>query len=241
MTGGRRAGGQLPLGLRLDPGATFETFYPGPNRAVLAQARAAAAEPAWLYLYGPAGGGKSHLLNAACHEATHRQRTACLVPLDRASHWSPAALSGLQDVALVCLDGLDAIAGRHDWEEAVFHLLNGLREAGAGVIMAAGRRPAGLDLALPDLRSRLGWGTLLHVRAMDDDDKLAALKARARQRGLEFPDDAAGYLIRRVARDTPTLFRLLERLDRESLAAQRRITVPFLREVLEEWGLGTRD
>lgn len=232
------AAAQLPLALRLDPGATFDSFHPGANRGALAQVRASAAEPAWLYLWGAPGTGKTHLLNAACHAAGGAGRTACLVPLDRSDGWSPDALAGLQGIHLVCLDGLDAVAGRREWEEAVFHLLNGLREAGGSVLMSARGRPAAMKLRLPDLKSRLGWGTLVRLTALDDDDKLAALRLRARQRGLDLPDESAGYLIRRVARDTHTLFALLDRLDSASLAAKRRLTVPFLKDVLDASDLG---
>lgn len=223
---------QLPLALKLDPGATFDSFHPGANRGALTQVRASAAGPAWLYLWGAAGTGKTHLLHAACHAAGDAGRTACLIPLDQSGGWSPDALAGLQGIHLVCLDGVDAVAGRPDWEEALFHLLNGLRDAGGSVLMAARGRPAAMDVSLPDLKSRLGWGTLVRLRALDDDDKLAALRLRARKRGLDLPDEAAGYLIRRVARDTHTLFALLDQLDAASLAAKRRLTVPFLREVL---------
>lgn len=229
---------QLPLALRLDPGATLASFHPGSNRGAVSQVRAAARGPEWLFLWGPPGTGKSHLLNAACHAAGTHNRTACLVPLERNAEWEPAALAGLHGTDLVCLDGLDAIAGLRAWEEAVFHLLNGLREAGGSVLMAARGRPVSLEIGLPDLRSRLGWGTLVRLRPMDDEDKLAALRLRAHERGLELPDDAAAYLIRRVARDTPTLFDLLDRLDAASMAAKRRITVPFVREVLEDSGHG---
>lgn len=231
---------QIPLALRLDPGATLDSFHPGANRAALTQVRSAAAAPAWLYLWGPPGSGKTHLLHAACHAAGAAGRTACLVPLEDTGDWQPDALQGLQGIDLVCLDGLDAVAGKRDWEEAVFHLLNGLRDAGGSVMMAARGRPAALPVELPDLRSRLGWGMLVRLRPMDDDDKLAALRLRAHHRGLQLPDDAASYLIRRVARDTHTLFSLLDRLDAASMAAKRRITVPFLREVLEGADSGSR-
>lgn len=236
MRAERTAPVQLPLGLRLDPGATFESLQEGANRVAVSEVRAAAAAPAWIYLCGPRGTGKTHLLHAACHEAASHQRTACLVPLGQAHQWSVRALSGLQGVELVCFDELDAIAGDREWEEAVFNLLNGLRESTASVLMAAVERPAALRWRLPDLRSRLGWGTVRRLKPLDDEDKLAALKQRARLRGLELPDEVAGYLMRRVARDTKSLFRLLDRLDHESLAAKRRLTVPFVREVLDETG-----
>lgn len=223
---------QLPLALRLDPGATFDSFHPGANQRALSQVRASAAGPAWLYLWGAAGTGKTHLLNAACHAAGDAGRTACLVPLDRSDGWAPDALAGLQGISLICLDGVDAVAGRREWEEALFHLLNGLREAGGSVLMASRGRPGAMEVTLPDLKSRLGWGTLVRLKALGDDDKLAALRLRARQRGIDLSDEAAGYLIRRVARDTHSLFALLDRLDAASLAAKRRLTVPFLREVL---------
>lgn len=230
--------GQLPLALKLDAGATFGSFHPGPNAAALDQVRRAVDGEGWLFLWGAPGTGRTHLLNAACQAAGGAGRTACLLPLERADAFSPLALEGLAGVDLVALDDVDRVAGHREWEEALFHLLNALRDGGTAVLMSAVRRPHDLALTLPDLRSRLGWGTLVRLDAGDDADRIQALRLRARLRGLELPEEAAGYLLRRVPRDLKTLMHLLDTLDAASLSAKRRLTVPFLREVLASESAG---
>lgn len=224
---------QLPLDLKLEPGATFESYYPGSNAGVVEELRSSLDPCNWLYLWGGESSGKTHLLNAACHAAGERGQAACLLPLSRSDGFDPGLLENLHGLALICVDDVQAIAGSRVWEEALFHMLNHARRDGAGVILSADSGAAGLDLALPDLRSRLGWGTVLKLRPLDDEEKVQALQLRARSRGLDLPRESAWYLMRRVARDTRTLMALLEHLDTASLQAKRKLTVPFLRESLK--------
>lgn len=223
---------QLPLNLALDKRATLESFYPGGNETVPEQIRLIGTRPVWLYLWGVTGSGKSHLLHAACHRASANGARACLLPLAQHTDMASALLDNLEALDLVCLDDIQAIVGDNDWETALFHLLNRLREQGASVIIAARERPANLSFSLPDLRSRLGWGTLVKIQPLDDEDKIQALQMRTRLRGFDLPRESALYLMRRVARDTKTLMQLLDNLDAASLQAQRKLTIPFLREVL---------
>jgi DnaA-homolog protein len=226
---------QLPLGLGLPDWATFAGFHPGPNAEALHAVRECAAgtgEP-FVYVWGGAGRGKTHLLQAACRGAGERGLAAAAVALGEAGRaFPPEALEGLEQLALVCLDDLQAVAGRSGWELALFDLFNRVRESGARLIVAACGRPGEIGLSLPDLHSRLGWGLALPLHTLDDADLLAALQRRAAARGLELPDDVAGYLLRRCPRDLAALGTLLERLDRASLAAQRRLTVPFVKAFL---------
>jgi DnaA family protein len=133
---------------------------------------------------------------------------------------------------LLCLDGLDAIAGDGADEEALFHFHNRAR-AGAATVIYAARQPAAvLGLRLPDLATRLGQCTQVALTLLDETGRRTVLRERAARRGLELDDAVLDWLLRRVDRDLGTLTGLLERLDRASLAAQRRITVPFLRQTL---------
>jgi len=141
-------------------------------------------------------------------------------------------LEGLEQQAVVTVDDVHAIAGQAAWEEALFHLFNRLREAGNRLVVSARGAPAALNLQLPDLVSRLGWGPVFQLQPLDDDGKRAALQLRARQRGMELPDEVAWYLLRRSPRDMDSLFELLQRLDVASLAAQRRLTIPFVRGLI---------
>jgi DnaA-homolog protein len=226
---------QLPLGLRLQDNARFENFHAGPNAElvrVLRQCAAGDGEPC-LYVWGPQGTGKSHLLQAVCRDAERSGSAVAYLPLAELIPWPPDILEGLEQMDLVCADDVDAIAGRRDWEEALFHLFNRLRENGGRLVAAGARRPAEAGLSLADLVSRLSWGPIYPLSRLDDEDRLQALQLRARRCGLELPADTAGYLLRRYPRDLKALFRLLDRLDEEALAAQRRLTVPFVKAVLE--------
>ena len=85
---------------------------------------------------------------------------------------------------------------------------------------------------MPDLASRLDWGRVVGLLPLDDADKLRALQLRAQLRGLSLSDDVGRYLLQHLARDMRSLCHALERLDRASLVAQRRLTLPFIKQVL---------
>lgn len=220
---------QLPLGIGLQDGARFENFHPGENGAALF-ALAEASEP-FVFLWGAPGSGRSHLLQAACRAAAESGRAAAYLPLAEPG-LSPLMLDGMEAMAVVAIDDLQRIAGDVDWETALFHFYNRARDAGCRVLAAADAPPAECGVHLPDLCSRLGWGPTFRLQILDDAGKAAALQLRARRRGLEMPDEVVQFLLRRAPRDPHRLFELLDRLDRASLAAQRRLTVPFVREHL---------
>jgi len=225
---------QLPLGIQLKAAARFSNFIAGPNDELLDQLRLAAngrGEPFFL-IWGSTGSGKSHLLQAVCHQAAGQGRTAVYLSLRDHSNFQPELLDGWDAYDLVCLDDLDAIAGQRQWEEALFHLYNRSRERGSGLVVSSNSAPGHLHLELPDLRSRLGWGLTYQLKSLDDQQRLQALQLRARQRGCEMPDETGRYLMRRLPRNMPALFDLLDQLDEASLVAQRKLTVPFVKSVL---------
>jgi DnaA family protein len=118
---------------------------------------------------------------------------------------------------------------------ALFTLTERLRAAGGTLISAADSPPARLGLRLPDLTSRLAWGTVYALEPLSDAEKLEAIRLRAHNRGFEMPEEVVQYILSRYPRDLRSLFDLLERIDRASLVQQRRVTIPFLRR-LEEAG-----
>jgi DnaA family protein len=217
---------QLPLALALDDHALFETFFLPGHGALLAAARD--PRPPGLWIAGPRGSGRSHLLQAMC--AHRAERPVAYVPLATAP--APEMLEGLESMALVCLDDFEAVAGSDDWERALFRLVNGLSLAGAALAVAATGAPAETGIRLPDLLSRCQALTRFRIRPLDDEERVDALRARAAFRGFDLPEETARYLLRRVPRDMHRLTALLDRLDAASLAASRRLTIPFVREVL---------
>ncbi len=228
------AGRQLPLGVSLSLETRLEDFVPGANQEVLDafRQRATQAVPGCLYLHGPRASGKSHLLQGLCRRADELGRGASYLPLGEQGLDAPAVLSGWEALDLVCLDNLDWLAGESAWERALLSLYEGLGSSGGSLVVAARRPPAGIGLALPDLASRLASGPVYQLKTLDENGLEEALRRRLERRGLELPADCARWLLRRARRDMHSLSELADRLDRLSLSAQRRLTVPFLREVL---------
>ncbi len=227
---------QLPLALRYPPDQRFETYVGAPEGALAQlQALADGGTGEWLYLAGPAGVGKTHLLLATCAAAETAGRRVAYLPLAAAAGRLGDALQALEGNDLVALDGLEAIAGHREDEVALFDAHNRARAAGACLLYAARGNPAELAPGLPDLRSRLSQCIRVSLSPLDDDGRRQVLAQRAQRRGLVVDDAALDWLLRRSGRDLAGLTALLDTLDRESLAAQRRVTVPFLRQAL---GLG---
>lgn len=229
---------QLPLSLRWPRQQRFEHYEPGANAGALALLRRAAREDGapWVVLAGPASAGKTHLLVAACQAAIEAGRSAQYLPLASLRGPREAAIRGVAGSALIALDDLQAVAGDRAAEHALFDLYNRCRAEGATLLFAADAPPAQLALTLPDLRSRLGACTLALLKPLDDAERRAVLRARAAARGIELDDAVLDWLFARHARDLGALTALLERLDSASLAAKRRITVPFLRALLAREG-----
>lgn len=229
---------QLALNLRLRDSASFANFSPARNAEALDCLRRAldtlsggSPSERVIYIWGPTGSGRSHLLQAACHYAQVLASNFSYVPLHDAIQLSPASLDDLDAAPLVCLDDVQAVAGKRAWEESVFAVAERLRSRSGLLIAAADAPPTQLNLTLPDLVTRLGWGPVFSLHALDDDEKIAALQLRAQRLGLELPVEVARYVLARYPRDMNSLFAWLDRADRQSLAAQRRLTIPFVREL----------
>ncbi|KUJ81609.1 DnaA regulatory inactivator Hda [Microbulbifer flavimaris] len=239
MSSNQGAPQQLPLGVSLRDDATFDNFYlsgEDANRQVVEalQAFACGQSPEQvLYLWGEPGSGVSHLLQSACQSAEEAARTFQYLPLKDLMGMDPSVmLDGLEQLELVCIDDLHLVEGQPRWQEALFHLYNRVRDSGGQLLLGARKPPRGLELDLADLHSRLQWGLTFQLQALNDSDKLAALRRRSRLRGFDLPEDVAQYILHRSPRDTRALFQCLETLDRASLMAKRKITIPFVKEVL---------
>jgi DnaA family protein len=225
---------QLPLGVRLPDRAVFASFLTARNREALEHVRRvaggeAAAGATWIC--GPASAGKTHLLQAACSQAAESRRTGYF-PLAELATLGVGVLEGLPQLECLCIDDLEAVIGRLEWETAIFGLLREVEECGGALVMAARPPPALLPWALPDLGSRCAAAAVLQLRALDEAEQQQALQLRARLRGFELPEETSRWLQRRFPRDMRRLYGLLDTLDEAALAAQRRLTVPFIREVL---------
>jgi DnaA-homolog protein len=220
---------QLPLRVRLRDSARFASFVRGANGEACARL-ADPAGPRVVWLWGRPGAGKTHLLQAACAAAGERNHTAAYVDLVDAA--SSAMLEGCDTLDLVCLDNLDAVATDAAWNAAIFRLYTLLHDGQGRLVVASVAPPLTLAFTLADLRSRLLAASVHQVIELDETGLGAALRLRAAERGLELSEEASLYLVHRLPRDAHSLFDMLDRLDQASLAAQRRLTIPFLRQEL---------
>lgn len=233
---------QLPLGVTLRHRRSFSNFVPGPNAGAVAVLKDLldAGQGGVVYLWGAPGTGKTHLLEACCGDASFGDGRVAYLPLgDR--RLDPAMLHGLGDIGLLCIDDVDCVAGDRAWEEALFHLYNQAELASSPLVMTAGVAPRQPPWTLADLASRLAAGVVWRLRALDDTARRQALQVHAAERGFTLGDEVASYVMKHLRRDMGSLFAFLDRLDHSSLAAQRRVTVPFVKTLLEEGGEGRRD
>ena len=245
---------QLALGVRLRADAVFESFWPGPNSEIVATLRAPSIVPLWLW--GAGGSGKTHLLQAVCAAAGEAVAgdaaagaanasppntgvpadgpPAAYFPLAEPRALPPEALAGFERTRVLCVDDVDAVAGDLAWESALFRLFNEASELGTRLIFAAASAPRQLDWRLGDWGSRAAACAVYQLRELDDDGRIEALRLRAAQRGLQLPYETSEYLLKRMPRDMHSLFAVLDQLDEASLVAQRRLTIPFIRDALEK-------
>jgi DnaA family protein len=222
---------QLALPLRLQDHAVFESFWPSGNDALIAflvQLADRRSGPG-CWLWGGAATGKTHLLQAVC---SRFGEDAVYVPLEQFVSAAPAILDGLARRQCICLDDIDAVAADARWEHALFDLCNQVADASAILVVSANAAPRDSGFALPDLQSRLARLPAFRIEVLAESERIKALQLRASHRGLDLPLDTARFLVNRSRRDMASLYRLLDRLDTEALQAQRRLTIPFVRNVL---------
>ncbi|HLU07180.1 MAG TPA: DnaA regulatory inactivator Hda [Woeseiaceae bacterium] len=229
---------QLALPLSLKDRGVFGSFWAAENAGLVAflmQITDAARQPVpgvhtGCWLWGIEATGKSHLLNAVCDRLGE---DAVFVPLRRFVDSGPGILEGLATRRCICLDDIDSIAGRDDFELALFDLLNQAADRQVLLVVSAHAAPRDSGFRLADLQSRLSKLPVFRVEPLDEIGRVNALRLRAGQRGLELPDETARFLLSRSRRDMASLYQLLDRLDAEALVAQRRLTVPFVRSVMQ--------
>lgn len=227
---------QLALQISLDDGATFENFYISATNSQAVGylfADGSAQLEQFTYLWGSAGTGRSHLLQAVCHQFADRGMSSFYLPLRQCADYDPSVFEGLEALDLVCLDDVQCIAGNKEWERALFSLFNRLRDSDSRLLVSASCGARELPVLLPDLLSRLQSGVVFQIQTLSDEEKRNALQLRATKRGIALSDEVLSYVLQRNERSMPALFALLEHLDQFSLQAKRRITVPLVRELMD--------
>jgi len=223
---------QLALPLQLQDHAVFESFWPAGNDALIAyliELCAKGSSPG-CWIWGAAATGKTHLLQAVCERSGDR---SVYLPLALFVDAGPEALHGLENRQFICLDDIDTVAGNPEWERALFELCNQAQDSGGILVISANATARECAFELKDLESRFTRLPPFHLQLLADADLVKALQLRATLRGLDLPIETANYLLTRRKREMASLYGLLDKLDQEAMKAQRRLTIPFVKTVLE--------
>jgi DnaA family protein len=222
---------QLTLPFQLHDDATFANFYPNKNEKLLRFLKN--QNEKFIYLWGHKSVGCTHLLQASCRQLREEKHSAIYLPLAELANYTPDILDNLETTELVCLDDIQCIAGKKIMEEAIFNLFNRLQLTSHRLLIAGKNIPQQLNLQLLDLTSRLSSGLIFQVKELEDEDKFSALQLRAKWRGLELSRETGEFLLNRMPRDFSALIAALEKLDTASLTEQRKLTIPFVKTILE--------
>ena len=226
---------QLALDLKLRESYSFNNFITGDNQLLidLLKQLAGSNGEQQVVIWGDKFTGKSHLLQAVCQAATAKKLITTYLPLQQIIQYSADALEGLEKIDIVCVDDVQMLSQKADWQINIFDLINRMREAEKRLVFSSSLPPNEMGISLEDLRSRLNWGPVIKIKPLTDEQKQQALQLRAESRGFELPDNVASYILNNFSRDMPGLFEKLEQLDQLSLQQQRRLTIPFVKQVFE--------
>lgn len=228
---------QIPLPISLPERAIFDNYVVGNNQLLVSSLQnifTPGVEEQQILLWSKNSYGKSHLLSSVCHLSAAKNKQVAYVPLRELASSDPSIFEGMENLDAVCIDDLDLVASDRVWATQIFNLINMCRDRGTPLIMSASEHPREFELSFEDLRSRLLWGAVYHLKRLSDQDLLASLFSRARSKGLEFPVDAADYLLSHFQRNTADLLEFVDVLDQESLSQKRRITIPLIKQVMQQ-------
>ena len=228
---------QLALMVQLPDDETFDSFKGDVNLGVVSQLKDFIAQKQSsahsFYLFGLSSTGKSHLLHATSSYAAQLGKSSVCLSCAELIQLPVAVLEGLEQIDFICLDDIHLVAGNIQWQQAIFDLYNRVLEQNNYLIISGDETVQQLGISLPDLVSRLSWGLTEQVKPMGDEEKIHALQYRATQRGLFLSEDVVKFLLNRFSRDMTNLIKSLDTLDKASIQEQRKITIPFIKEVLQ--------
>ena len=226
---------QQALNLQIAQANTFDTYYAGADPTLVSVLRNVAIgvlEEPQIFLWGTSNTGKTHLLQAMCHLATISNKRAMYIPMQELVEKDPSSIDGLQNMQLICVDDVHVIANKPQWEKALFNFINHHRANDTTLVISSASVPTDNIFQLADLNSRAVWGPVYKLKPISEDRLDDALMFLAKVRGLDLSKEVRKFLLTRYQRDMSTLVAIIEALDKASLEEQRKVTVPFLKKIL---------
>lgn len=224
---------QFPVQFEFQSNQHFSTFYPGNNQEPVNHLqKICSSKEQQTFLWGEAGTGKTHLLQATIQEANVNNKTSFYFSFDSKTLPNPSLFDGLENIDIVCLDNIDQIVDNKEWEHAFFNFYNLHRDGNKKLIISASCPPKYLAIQLPDLKTRMSWGVTFKLKALTDEQQLNALIYKAHDLGFNIPINVGQFLMIHYARDLPSVWALLDKIDQATLAAKRKLTIPFLKQIM---------
>ena len=226
--------GQMPLAIQLDDFAVFESFFPARNQEIyqlLSELDGSSDRFDGFWLWGETASGKSHLLQAVSDNMVNN----CIyIPMKELIGHNPQIIEDLSSRNIVCIDDIDLCAGKKEWELAIFDLCNQLLDRKLSLVASSSSKVANSGFIIKDLQSRLSILPSYKIQHLNDEESKSALRLRAKFRGIAISNEVLDYLLRRVNRDMTSLYEILDLLDNASLVAKRKLSIPFVKEIINQ-------
>ncbi len=225
---------QYPLHFEFRANQTFDDFFAGANQAIIDDLKQCVMgdDAQQIFLWAKSGQGKSHLLQACCHYAQSHERPSFYFDLARYHRHTPSIFLGLDDYDVVCIDNVDWILEKDKWEQAFSYFMQRHYERGNRLIISSTNLPNHMTIKTLDLKTRLSWGAIMQLRTLVDTSSVDALIFKADSMGLEISPQVGRFLTIQHYAELDSLWAMLEKLDRASLSAKRKLTIPFLKQLL---------
>ena len=221
---------QLLLPVSVSEHMVFESFYPGPNLEIYQALQANVQKSLWIS--GVQSSGKTHLLQATFQRCIRLSKSSLYIPMREFDQFSPEILDDLEQLHLICIDDIEFILGNQAWERKLLDLYERIQTTDTHLVVASHDSPKGINFFLPDLASRFSMSLIHQLEMLSETEILSDIQMHAELRGFNLPKVSVNYLLKRVERNVGSLIDIIEILDYESLSKQRKLTIPFIKNIL---------
>ena len=225
---------QLALQIQINERASLNNFFVSKKNnktiQILKNILLGSDKGVQIFIDDLGSNGKSYLLQAICNDFSNSNNSSIYIPMQEAINLDPSILEGVSELNLICIDDIDLINKRREWEIPLFNLINECYEKECFLLLSGSINK--LE-AIPDLVSRIKKMETLRLEAINDDELLEATKAISKNLNMEISDKNMNYLINNSKRDIKTIFRTLSQLEKESLERKKSIGLNLIKEVIQ--------
>ena len=185
-----------------------------------------------LFIYGTKESGKTFLLQAMCNSYSSMSKSSLYIPLKNVMNFGVDIFESLENIDLICVDGIEEVISKIEWEKAIFNLINKALISDSRLILTSSKDLKSLNFSLLDLESRIRKFQSYELHPINDKDIFDALKYISKLTSINLGDKEAKYLVTYSQRNISNLVHILESLDQLSMEKKRKITIPLIKEVI---------